>query len=193
MIMLELHNDHADDGRFLSLAEEIVAGAVVTHRPLEAYVFKIDHWFDHKWLGFSGKFLGAIGSWQKRLTVPPFVASRILAQRYWVRDSEGGYEAAEGRRDVHHVGPAEKNLLRTVKCVAPEAALFWYSGDTTETGRGSIMGYVPVGEDHWVWYVACERRDDWRVPRRKGIHEYEVRMFREAGAGVRMDRSGLSD
>ena len=183
MLNLELTADRTDDPCFVSFVTQLISGAIVTHQAPEVYIFKIDHWFDHKWLGFSGKFLGAVGSWRKRLTIPPFVANRIVDQRHYGFD-EGGdnYQllAGQGRR-IHHRGRAGDNLYRSVKQIAPTSALFWYSGDTAATGRGSLMGYIPIEDDHWPWFLAFVRDDDWRISHRKDIHEYEVRLFQEAG------------
>jgi hypothetical protein len=183
MINLDLTVDETDDPRFVSLAAQIITGAVVTHKSLDVHIFKIDHWFDHKWLGFSGKFLGAVGSWRKKLTVPPFVANRIIDKWHYSIDAiDGTYRLETSNLQVHHCGRAGENLHRRVQQVAPASALFWYSGDTSETGRGSLMGYIPVESDHWPWFVALVLDKEWQVVRRKGIHEYEVRMFRQAGA-----------
>jgi hypothetical protein len=185
LITLKLTPESADDAQFIGLVDELISGAVAIHQPAEVLVLKIDHWFDHKWLGFSGKVVGAVGSWRKQLTLPPFVANRVVDQRRFVRnDAVGRYEISGQVPGVHHEGPSAANLRRTVKQVVPDAALFWYSGDTAATGRGSLMGYVPVEQDHWPWFIAFSRAGDWRIARRKGIHEYEVRMFKESGIKV---------
>jgi len=92
MIRVELPADDTDDPEFSGLVAQIITGAVVTHRPPRACIFKIDHWFDHKWLAFSGKVVGAAGSWRKQLTVPPFVANRIVEQLFYNWDAaQDGY------------------------------------------------------------------------------------------------------
>jgi len=58
------------------------------------------------------------------------------------------------------------------------------------------MGYIPVESDHWPWFLALSRDTGWKFIRRKEIHEYEVRLFREAGAKLRgewMPREMASD
>ena len=57
MVTINLIADQGDDATFIRTVNQIISGAVVTHRPGEFRVFKIDHWFDHKWLAFSGKTL----------------------------------------------------------------------------------------------------------------------------------------
>ena len=176
----------ADDLRFVSLADELITGVVAHHRFPEVLIFKIDHWFSHKWLGFSGKVVGAIGSWRTPLTIPPFVANRIVDHRRYVRDAvEDEYLLTGSAPQVHHVGPSTGNLRRYVTEVVGGAALFWYSGDTAAMGRGSFMAYVPVEDEYWPWYVSFDRSEDWRIGRKKGVYDYELRRFEEACRALR--------
>ena len=178
---LNLAVDQTDDPGFLELVSQIIEGAVLTHTPADVRVFKIDHWFDHKWLAFSGKAIGAVGFWSKKLTIPPFVANRIVCQSHYQRAAKsGGYHFTGSGTNIHHKGWGVENLHRFVKLIAPNSALFWYSGDTLATGRGSLMGYIPVEDDIWPWFLAFVRQDGWQVARRKSIHEYEVRFFQSA-------------
>lgn len=186
MPCLNLTTNSTDEPRFIDLITGIISGAIVTHHPPDVRIYKIDHWFDHKWLAFSGKLLGALGVWAKFLTVPPFVVNRVIEQWRYVRsEASGTYHLIAPGPNIHHRGRSGDNVYRSVKKIVPDAALFWYSGDTAETGRGSLMGYIPIEKDHWPWFLAFARDGDWRVARRKNIQEYEVRMFREAGDRVR--------
>lgn len=175
---------HATDAPgFIKLVTRLIEGAVATHQPTEVRVFRIDNWFGHKWLRFSGKALGAIGVWGGRLTMPPFVKNRLTNEWQWVRHSASGkYEPMVVTSGLHHQGLASDNLRRQVKHLAPRIALFWFSGNTTKSGRGSLMGYIPVTKEgeHWAWYLSLERKKDWKIVRRKNIHEYELRKFEES-------------
>lgn len=182
MATINLTADPTDDREFVDLVSQIIAGAVITHRPAEVRIFKIDHWFDHKWLEFSGKTLGAVGHWHNPLTLPPFVANRIVNQWHYERDETcGTYRLMGSGSNIHYRGRAEENRRRFVTRIAPNSALFWFSGNTEETGRGSLMGYIPIDEDLWPWFLAFVREDGWRIARRKSIHEYEVCSFQAAG------------
>jgi hypothetical protein len=160
----------------------IVEGSVAVHRPQVFYLTKIDHWFSHKWLAFSGKALGAVGCWKSDLTIPPFVQSRIVEQWRFERlgDSER-YAQSTLSPNIHYEGRSEDNLHRFARRIAPNAALFWYSADTQATGQGSLMGYIPVEKEYWIWYLGLQCHDEWQVLHRKGIHEYEVQMFLNRG------------
>lgn len=190
MLDINLTPDVTDDRPFVETVAQIIRGATVTHRPTDFYIFKIDHWFDHQWLQFSGKIQGAAGTWRRQLTIPPFVSNRIVTQSHYIHDEvTGTYHFEASGQEIHHRGPSSENLTRVIKSIAPNSALFWYSGGTTISGRGSLMGYIPVGGEHWPWFLTFTRNGDWRVARRKQIHEYEVLMFLEAGRKVFSDAS----
>jgi hypothetical protein len=126
--------------------------------------------------------VGAVGTWRKELTIPPFVANRIVHQLHFEQDhSSGVYQLTMPGKNIHHKGSSAENLSRSVKQIAPNSALFWYSGDTLETRRGSLMGYIPVEDDVWPWFLAFVRNGQWKIARRNSIHEYEVRLFESAG------------
>lgn len=72
--------DDAHD--FVALVEQSVNGILRQNAPLSLVLIKVDNWFGPMWLGFSGKILGAIGVWQPKLTIPPFVPNRIGAKIY---------------------------------------------------------------------------------------------------------------
>lgn len=179
--MLGLSADLDDDPAFAALAFRLIDGAVAKHRPADVRVFKIDNWFDHKWLGFSGKILGAAGVWKGSLTIPPFVANRLVRQWQFQRDAErGGYRWLGPGPDIHHRGWSAENLNRRVSLITPFSALFWFSGNSMATGRGSVMGYMPIEQEHWQWFLSFRHDEEWKIVRRKNIHEYEVRSFKEA-------------
>ena len=173
-----------DDPNSLAFVDRLIAGALAVYRPEDVRVFKIDNWFDHKWLMFSGKVIGAVGVWQKDPTLPPFVANRIVHQWHFRRDDDGGYQPLGSGPDIHHRGWSSENLQHRVRLVVPTSALFWYSGNTLATGRGSLMGYIPVEDDCWTWFLSLIRDGSWKVSRRKNIHAYEIRSFEEAAEGA---------
>lgn len=183
--MFGIEPDPDDDPACLALVDRLIAGALAVHRSQDARVFKIDNWFDHKWLGFSGKTLGVIGVWNEPPTVPPFVANRIVHQWHFQRDGDGSYHRHGTGLNIHHRGWSSENLRRRVAEVVPNSALFWYSGNSLTTDRASLMGYLPVEQDYWKWFVSLIRGSaSWKVNRLKNIHDYEVRSFENAAKGI---------
>jgi hypothetical protein len=192
-----------DDVDFIESVLRLISGSVEVHRPSEFWVHKIDNWFDHKWMGFSGKALGALGVWKEPLTIPPFVAGRIVGDWYFRYDAiSSEYVLSHVERKIHHQGLSAENFRRRVNRLASSAAFYWFSGNSLETGRGSLMAYIPVESDqeetfipsrrgrepkditrnrdernHWCWFVAFTKTEIWKINRLKNIHAYEVRLF----------------
>lgn len=173
--MIELAKGKNDDPAFITLAQSIVNELASQHRPSELFVVGVDNWFDHKWVGFSGKVLGALGVWKRHLTVPPFVPSRVIGERHFVPDTvQEAYREVATETRIHVSGPSTDNLNRRVKSVAPDAVLIWYSGNTACNHRGCVMAYVPDVDGYWTWYVGMTKGDDWRASDLKGISRVEL-------------------
>lgn len=182
MIQIASDESRSDAPEFIALVEQIIRGAVTVHRPAETLLFRIDNWFDHKWLGFSGKTLGAVGVWSRKATPPPFVANRLVGSWEYVRDAGDDYVESTKTTAVHFSGRSDANLSRRLAAIAPNSALFWFSSESERAGKGSLMGYLPVEGEYWRWYVSFDLRDSWTISRRKEIHEYELRSFINVGA-----------
>src|ERR1035441_403754 len=52
-----------DSPDFVRQVEQVVNGVICLHAPETLVLIKIDNYFGSKWLGFSGKALGALGVW----------------------------------------------------------------------------------------------------------------------------------
>jgi hypothetical protein len=159
-----------DDPALMYWLDGILAGVFDQFRPKQLYVLKVDNWFGKRWLGFSGKALGAFGVRKSELTTPPFIPSRIVSQHRFVR----GERDVLKRPRIHVFQRSGENVNRKVEHVAPGATLFWYSGQSTENGRGSVMAYVNVGPEYWPWYVGVECSPVCRVVERVGITAAEL-------------------
>ena len=60
--MIEILPNEKDDKDFIKLILQILNNSILLYKPKEIYVVEIDHWFDDKWLAFSGKTLGVISN-----------------------------------------------------------------------------------------------------------------------------------
>lgn len=178
-----LEREKSDDQRFLDRVSEIVAGVATLHPSPYVRIHKIDNWFDHKWLEFSGVVMTQVGYWNKHLTVPPFHPNRIAKRWQFVRTEQTGeYELSENSPDIHYAGPSGNNLHRMVQQIAPLTSVFWLSGNSALSGRASLMAYVPIENDWWPWFVSFSRESNWEIIRRKQIHDYEIRRLLDAAA-----------
>jgi hypothetical protein len=156
--------DETDDIGFVHRVRPITAGALRVVEPREVYVVKIDNWFGDKWLGFSNKLVGAVGVQnRKTLRVPPFVPSRVRSQRFFVHDANGAYVLANAPQELHLEQTSEDNARRVMSVVCPDAAAFWWSGDTRRNRRGCLMAYLPTDDGHVGWYAEFQANDAWTL------------------------------
>jgi hypothetical protein len=175
-----------DDPQYLNWVEAVVVGVEETINTDQTYVVKIDNWFGKRWLGFSGKALGAIGVRKQKLTLPPFVPSRVVSQRrFW----ESGPDP--GRRKRLHVWQRSgENLQRYTEVILQHANAFWYSGRSAKNDRASFMAYLSTPDGHWPWYVGLQRKEKWHVVECIGIGIPELETFARRGLGQLRDAEG---
>ena len=164
-----------DDPEFLTWVERIIAGVERRFETEQCYVVKIDNWFGQRWLGFSGK--GLLGWHKQKLTLPPFVPSRVVSQHRFL--SEGTRPGPQ--QHLHVWQPSAENLHRYADIVVHEASVFWYSGGTKENNRASFMAYVLTPEGHWPWYIGLRKKETWEVVEALGISRGELDLIHESG------------
>jgi hypothetical protein len=176
--------DDAPD--FVRQVEQVANGVIRLHAPESLILIKIDNFFGSKWLGFSGKALGAISIWFNPsyhpatiVRIPPFVPNRVVSQR---RFSSPTYKEIDCGEPIHKRMPSRVALNRTVATAAPKSALVWYSGETKVTGRGAVMAYVPAGDSYWLWYAALETGESWTVTETLDIKRDALASLMEQGS-----------
>jgi hypothetical protein len=144
-----------------------IAQSVATlHGPAELIIVKIDNWFGHKWLKFSGKVMGAFGMWKHELTVPPFVPNRVVWERHFELASSS---ERKDRAPLHASRPASEAELLKLSNVAPDAAIVWFSARSGTNDRGSIMCCIVSSKEQWAWYAGWSRSDSFNSAALKGI------------------------
>ncbi len=137
--MIEILPNENDDKDFIKLISQVVNNSILLYKPNEIYIVKIDHWFDVKWLAFSGQTLGVIPEWNSRLTVPAFNPNRVINETFYKKVNAS---FIEGEARKLHINKQSSDNLRNFLDKVSESGLFvWYSGDTTKLDRGSLMIY----------------------------------------------------
>lgn len=171
--------NNTDTTEFTSRVEEIIISVILVTSPKELYVVKIDNWFGPKWVAFSHKVLGAFGVACRDLTIPPFVPNRVISETFFVLgETGGGYEERTAVKHLHINQSSDANANRKLSRLLPNAAIFWWSGNTGNNGRGSLMAYLPTPDGHVPWYVGFSEKDTWHVSVTKGITIPELRAYR---------------
>jgi len=180
---LEILTNPGDDPQFLELLKRMIFQLVGEKFPEQIFVIKIDNWFDHKWLKFSG--IGRVGFFedfrlekdtaldefsQDKVTFPPFTPNRVIGEYYFARDQSGSY-APSLAPFVHQrqLAPSSENLHKRVTDFADSALFIWVSSNTKLNSRASIMVYEVKGSDVQTWYMGLVKQDNWSVSQTKGI------------------------
>jgi hypothetical protein len=175
--------DNSDDFGFIETLNAVVSGVVATHVPQHVWIVRIDNWFDHKWLKFSGH--GAVASnipidrwdtvkatfYRDKITLPPFNPNRVISQCSYLRSGNGYSEVPlpylPHSTERQH---SNENLHRQVQNLTDSAAFIWFSGNTVANGRGSVMVYNVTGDSVECWFAAFKREQcSWKLAGTKGV------------------------
>lgn len=168
-----------DDPGFGSLVGKVLSSLVDSASPSDVFVIRIDNWFDHKWLKFSGRGRVAYDFsinldhpqvaldefHQEKVTFPPFTPKRIVSQEYFKRP---------GTKESEFPHPCKKektakNLQRRVAQISQSGVFLWFSSQSRPNGRGSVMAYVSDGDQVNTWYASFARGTRWKIDRVRGI------------------------
>jgi hypothetical protein len=186
MTMIELNPQDGDDRRFLEIVGRIVA--VIPEAIRDIWIVRIDNWFDHKWLRFSG--IGrvpfehhrpshpgvALDEFsQDQLTFPPFSPSRIVRQDLWTSgDTDGSADVVHPRVRQH----SANNLHRRVAQFSDSMVAMWFSSRTEDNRQGSVMQYTSQNGILDAWYLSFRLQDSrWQVYRSKGLPRERAEAF----------------
>ncbi len=188
--MLPIETTKIDDEQFIKSISKMFEDIAFRYHADELFLTKIDNWFDHKWLGFSGKQLIELETglpikitegnpvWYggDKVTLPPFSPNRILGQWHFNIPSDNSPLVLTSKRlHPNSRKKSSENLSTRVLEISPCGLLIWFSSNTKNNGRGSILVYHTRDEKIFTWYAAIERRNKWIVAMTKNIDTDAVR------------------
>lgn len=187
-----------DAAPFVDRVDRVVSGLVFRYRPPLVGLVRIRRWFDHRWLGFSGKgrvfFDSAFPSdpcvaldafRQDQLTFPPFVPTRVAAERHWQRDARGNYAPWSADFRIHRPRRERscRNLQRRVVDLADSALYVWFSSDSTALRRASMLVYIVNDGATLPWFASLSTDpvapDGWSLGAVQGLGRAEIEEFLE--------------
>lgn len=160
-----------DDAEFIKIVDNVVLHITEIFEPTEIVIVKVDNWFDHKWLRFSGKILGSLGVWKDKLTLPPINPGRIVWERAYAAPL---YDKTKRKQPLHINISSSQATQRKMSDIEADTAIIWFSGKTNSNGRGAVMVYHPMVADHLAWYSGWVKQKNWEVVRLKGISQTEL-------------------
>jgi hypothetical protein len=181
-------NVPADDPQFIELVSRAVAGEPEAKTVHGLFVIRIDNWFDHKWLNFSGigrvAFGQYMGTWFDRdtaldefhqqgakSTFPPFTPNRVITQDFYRKGENGAYVLDENGPWVHSSARerSSANLDKRIITHNNSCLFVWFSSSTLANRRGSLMIYRANGRIIGSWYSSFSCDVDWGLVRTEGI------------------------
>jgi hypothetical protein len=174
MTMLPITHMKGESAGFLAMVNCIVSNLVRQFRPADIFVIRTDSWFDHKWLGFSGKILGVVGVSNQRLTSPPFVPNRVISQEVYSLDKQTSRYKLVQVPPLHLTQPSKENLNRFIDQVTNSGLFIWFSGDPESSSVGSIMVYAIADGSRSAWYASFKKKIDWQVNKVSGLSKSEL-------------------
>lgn len=184
--MIELFPAEHDDIAFLSLAQRIMNGAIVELRMREVFLVHVGNWFDHKWLGWWSRK-------EEELRIPTFTPSRIRSEKRFVWKVETAtWESTGLQRPLHVRQPGRpwraQRLDRHSEC----AAFVWYSGNTANNKRGSLMFYAS-GADGYSWYASFRKDEEWTLGDEFQITKRALLAFEDRGHQLELAETQLKE
>lgn len=164
--MITLKVNKLDDPQFIGLVSNILNACVDRYRPADVYVVEIDHCFDRKWQRFAGKVLGALGTWNQRLVIPPFDPRRVVSQRFYHSDvpSSSPYQLNIAR-PLHIDQSGGDNTSRRLAQVSESGIFLWYSGETVNNNQASVLLYQIDANGTSDWFASFIRNGQWKLNR----------------------------
>lgn len=177
--MIEVQSKNDDDVAFTRIVSQILNNSIFVYAPREVYLVQVDHRFDYKWMGFSNKFLGALGVWHLRdLRIPPFVPEKIVDESYFQSDGRKFIGKAADALHVHQA--SEDNKYRKIKHISDSAIFIWYSGGTRINTQGSLMFYSIRNAVQNYWFASFVRNRTWQVRGTQQISVGEIKALIES-------------
>jgi hypothetical protein len=185
--MLQLSRTAEDDTSFIDLISQAIQALAYQHMPEEIYITRIDTWFGHKWLGFAGKMLGALGvSNTSNLVIPPFEPNRVSEQMYFCHPTDSLlYEQADSPVQLHIEQSSTDNFNRRIGRFSRSCLFVWYSSSTATLDRASLMVYHIQDKNRTAWYLSFMKNSEWKLDMVKNIsRENALLLFTDLATSV---------
>jgi hypothetical protein len=174
--------DKDDAPGFIEIINKIMAISIFQWNIDEIMVIKIKNWFDHKWLNYSGKKIihfeclhpdnvAMADDWKERVTIPPFNPNRVLSEQFFRKRSTGNQQF---EKVVHKKQRSTDNQLNQISRKTNNGIFVWYSSNSKDLNRGSLMMYRVQNKEVDTWYATVEKRERWEITQTKGIYKSEL-------------------
>lgn len=169
---------------FKEIIDHLVFKLLELYNPDEVAVIRIDNWFDHKWLNYSGKRVKKyeVNSrphipfilepfWNKQIAIPPFNPNRVLSEIYYKPDGNHNSKFTE----VYHKWQnSSENLKNKIVNRTKNGLCLWVSTNSIQNRQGCIMAYRIKDGEVESWYASIEEKGLWKIQQTKGISKNKL-------------------
>lgn len=169
-----------DAVNFIASINKIISSLIDSYRFDDVFMIRIDNWFDHKWLNYSGKSVVQFqdsqliesalqDEWREKITVPPFNPNRVLSEMFFGINSSVGTD-----KTLHTVKASNDNIHNRIINFSTNGLFIWYSSETERNQKGSVMIYKVQQGKVETFYVSFENNKHWKAKQVKGITTTEL-------------------
>ena len=182
--LINIDIDDAPD--FIKNINSIIIALIDRHKFEEVSIIKIENWFDHKWLNYSGKsvvqfhggqFIEAAlqDEWREKITVPPFNPNRVLSEKVFITNPS--INKTFDKR-IHRIKASNDNLHNRIIDYSDNGLFVWYSSNTQKNTKGSVMFYKVQNRIVDTFFVSFEsKKGNWEISKTKNISMDELKEF----------------
>ncbi len=197
-MIINIELEKGDDKVFMTGLNGMVARLITEFKPQDVYAFRINKWFDHEWLRYSGYGVVAYPErgagpmppgvpkyspvaakeeqYQDHLTFPPFNPKQKGLMHYWSRYENGNYGGIDKPRWPPRAfkKPSNRNMQNRVASFTDSGLFVWFTSNTETNQKGSIMVYRVEDGRTEAWYASLSNNVGWKVDKVKGISKESV-------------------
>lgn len=182
--------EKGDAPEFIDIINTIMGLLVFQYSIKEVVYIKINNWFDHKWLNYSGNTLvpfdfGGLeefegvdvalqSEWREKITVPPFHPKRVVYSKFFRKQNTGNQKI---KKRIHQLKMSNDNIHNRIADYTSDGLVLWFSSNTKLNQRGSLMVYRVQDNQVITFYATIEKLDEWMITKTKGIGLNELKSY----------------
>ncbi len=187
----KIKSEEKDSPEFINILNVIMNSIVKEYLVKEVVYVRINNWFDHKWLNYSGNavvpfdFGGlkcfphneALQSvWRDKISIPPFNPNRVISSKFFIIQETGNLKIF---KKIHKHRHSNDNIHNRIENYTSDGLVIWFSSNSELLQKGCLMAYRVQDEQVYTWYATLENRDGWKITKTKGIPTNELKKYLE--------------
>jgi hypothetical protein len=177
---IKLGLDDNDSIEFIGIVDKVINSLIQIYDIQVVNIVKIDNWFDHKWLNYSGKGLihfeetlhpdkvAVTNFWKDKITVPPFHPNRVISDKFYKSKDTLDKQI---EKPLHSIKSSSDNLNNRIESKIKNGLFVWFSANSEKNQKGSLMIYRVDKDNVESWYVSIDNNDGWTISKTKGINK----------------------